>query len=1023
MTIINSVIIGGGSGDEVEAYALGDAKNAVKDDKVNLNFSANMATIEPEIQKQAVSSSSGGFIFSIQNGRYIYASQNQTSTNFTPSYKRDSSGNYVPSIGCNHTLGGGYLIGSNVYTTTAGSAYQIFGGSQSTVILPDTVNSSTQVLMSDDGRVLVASNRVTTTAKLIVFTRDDENAPFVELFRYTTENDRVVTRFAFFPGTYDGKYRGVCMRGSPFGGEGYVSYEIDLEAKSFRILKSYSGGKYKYNPICYKGFVVYLAKTSGFTVGDVYVARYSEDGTLTDDAEATMSLRAVISTIGTFDRTKVVDGYLVFGYSSQLRLGYDESKGFFVLPSPFSDKTGGYTFYYEGGIVCWSSTLAGNTNDFEIRRQLAPIEQPYVATEPVDGQYYPNQTLTGIVKENNNGILKVSTVEDPNNPPPAIPDEAGLKTVINYGSAEGANGEVSSALTVSSDTSVSGFYGNAGAVVRAKNPFVDYSGTINSFEVVIPATMTASDSNYHMLGYFGENSSGNMGLLVYYSGRWVLRLKFEGDSNYTDINASSSATLNTKTLVKVTYDSSTGYTLWLSTDDGVSWTNSGASTTTTRLINRAGDFVIGGETSSTDGWRGSIDFKGLYVKINNEEVYKGTAPVFGSVGVGYGYFKNTYFYPLGGQASKDKYVPYDGGLLTEDDVLGRKATTMNIILGRNADMGSWTSDTKGYLSAQEAVVLGVNKKLPTPVYLWHDLSYITPVVPETIEAVVDLGANTVSLPASWKTLDGVVYAYPDGFPATQASVLEEGQVLPSESSLALSVRGSLQGLSENYIVSGFSPSNNLYKAEKWWNTTLTSFEIGLKASVTQESSNVFYGANGGSYGPIKLNTSSLGVLTAYVNTANSNPVQIQMPSSKTPPLDKPFYLKLSYESSTGYKFWYSEDGVEYEQIAASSNVTPPTAGSRSTGFMLGYDYQGGSVSYLRGSLYLKDFYIDVNGVRKYNGVLETIGGEAGLYATRTGGSCGLAISSTSPAGVDSSAVIGTVELDANGAITSYTPEE
>ena len=62
--IINSVIAGKGGGDEVEAYALGDAKNAVKDDKVNLNFSANMATIEPEIQKQAVSSSSGGFIFS-----------------------------------------------------------------------------------------------------------------------------------------------------------------------------------------------------------------------------------------------------------------------------------------------------------------------------------------------------------------------------------------------------------------------------------------------------------------------------------------------------------------------------------------------------------------------------------------------------------------------------------------------------------------------------------------------------------------------------------------------------------------------------------------------------------------------------------------------------------------------------------------------------------------------------------------------------------------------------------------------
>lgn len=637
-----------------------------------------------------------------------------------------------------------------------------------------------------------------------------------------------------------------------------------------------------------------------------------------------------------------------------------------------------------------------------------PIPYRYLAEVPVNNVFTANETLTGFVKENNGGSLTVSTVEDPNNPPPAVPDEAGLETTINYGSA-------------------------------------------------------------------------------------------------------------------------------------------------------------GGD--------------------------------FGSVQVGYGYFKNTYFYPLGGEASKDKYVPYDGGLLTEDDIWpkGSKATTMNIILGRNADMGSWTSDTKGYLSTRESIVASVNKKLSTPVYLWHDLSYITPAVPETIEPEVTtrgsdyvvvgspvissgiasgfsadnyitassavgstnnatykvrfrvdtlglkgpimhyeglfglnidesgnlydwnwsnsasvnictttagrtytasvningttrswtvtdentsetftasltdstttassdivlaygrsssptattyfngsiylegcsvsiggtvvwaaISTGTVSLPVSWKTLDGVIYEYPNGFPETQASELEKGQVLPVENTLNLSVKGSLQGLSENYIVSGFSASNYLYKAEKWWDTTLTSFEIVLKASVTQEGSNEFYGAYGGSYGPIKLETTALGSLVAYVYTANSNPVQIQMPSSKTPPLDRPFYLKLSYESSTGYMFWYSEDGVAYEQIAASSNVTPPKAESLSQGFTLGYDYQGGTVSYLRGSLYLKDFYIDVNGVRKYNGVLETIGGEAGLYATRTGDSCGVAISSTSPAGVDSSAVIGTVELDANGGITGYTPGE
>lgn len=826
--IINSVIAGKGGGDEVEAYALGDAKNAVKDDKVNLNFSANMATIEPEIQKQAVSSSSGGFIFSIQNGKYIYASQNQTSTNFTPSYKRDSSGNYVPSIGCNRSLGGSYLIGSNVYTTSAGSAYQIFGESQSIAELPDTVNSSTQVLMSDDGRVLVASNRVTSSAKLIVFIRENENAPFVELFRYTAENDRVATRFAFFPGTYDGKYRGVCMRGGPFGGEGYVSYEIDLETKSFRILNSYSGGKYKYNPICYKDFVVYLAKISGFTVSDVYVARYSVDGTLTDDVEATSSLRAAISTIGTFDRTKVVDGYLVFGYSSQLRLGYDESKGFFVVPSAFSDKTGGYTFYYEGGIVCWSSTLAGNTNDFEIRRQLAPIEQSYVAT--VDGQFYANQTLTGIVKENNNGVLKVSTVEDPNNPPPAVPDEAGLKTVINYGGWHKLNTTTAGSPTASG-TSFTNFTSNIASVVYAALP--------DSFKTASPEKIEAVVNFIYIPSNYETTLSTLVSDYTLNSGTWSgysLRIK-NGVVSLNVAFAGGTLTLDGTTALeegasyaaKFVYNKSTSSVELFLSKDGGSFVSQGVITGEGDVSLSRVNYITFGKSYFSSyayyNYIGTINLKGSYLTVNSE-VWNGTKIAFGSVGVGYGYFKNTYFYPLGGQASDDKYVPYDGGLLTEDNVLGERATTMNIYLGRNADMGSWVSDTKGYLSTRESIVASVNKKLSTPVYLWHDLSYITPAVPETIEAVVDLGANTVSLPVSWKNVGGVLYEYPDGFPATQAPALSVNTVEGSNN-LYVTKAGGTCGLAiSSTSPAGVDSSAVIGTVELDANGTITSYTPG-----------------------------------------------------------------------------------------------------------------------------------------------------------------------------------------------------
>ena len=828
MTIINSVIIGGGSGDEVEAYALGDAKNAVKDDKVTLNFSASILPVEESV---AVSSSTEYFFTGYaKNTEAVFLS-----SNYAYIFKKNSDGVWSKtsttsfgSQGVNKRCSPfGLLIDlyedrgfkvTNGYLTSLD--YSVAGRYYEPML---------RALFSTTGEYCAVFSNVGSGYKTVVYYKNnllqvlDEwsgayndsyprfffaNKDGVEyLFVGTTVLERVKT-----PHTY---------RLTPDGAEYLGMFSVSKQnGDSFIIDAAASIGD----------LLITSSNAEIITLSSIGMFKMEVDPT-----QRTVVLKDASKEFTSF--TSVLKDSLGFPAGDALNLvptgdvniiqyrsgcvKYNPSESTFepYLPTGvMSDRV----FYNADERV--AVKIIDNTTRFNLYRLLQPIEQPYVATTFTDRSYCSSSGLTGIVKENNNGILKVSTVEDPNNTPPAIPDEYGLETTINYGSSEGVNGEVSGALTVSSDTSVSGFYGNAGAVVRAKNPFVDYSGTINSFEVVIPATMTASDSNYHMLGYFGENSSGNMGLLVYYSGRWILRLKFEGDSNYTDLNAGSSATLNTKTLVKVTYDSSTGYTLWLSTDDGVSWTNSGASTTTTRLINRAGDFVLGGETSSTDGWRGSIDFKGLYVKINNEEVYKGTTPVFGSVQVGYGYFRNTLTKP------SDKYVPYDGGLLTEDNigpVAGVKATTMNIVLGRSADGGSWTSDTEGYLSTQDAVVMGVNKKLSTPVYLWHDLSYITPAVPETIEAVVDLGANTVSLPVSWKTLDGVVYEYPNGFPETQASDLEAN------------------------IVEG---SNN-------------------------------------------------------------------------------------------------------------------------------------------------------------------------LYATRTGDSCGLAISSTSPAGVDSSAVIGTVELDANGAITSYTPGE
>lgn len=1002
MTIINSVIIGGsGGGDEVEAYALGDAKNAVKDDKVSLNFSANMATIEPEIQKQAISNYSGGYVFSIQGGRYIYTSQNSSSSyNGTPGYIRDSSGNYIPHSSLSIGLGSssGYLLGSNLWTNANGITYQLFGASSSYSKIPDTINSSTQVLMSDDNRVLVASNRASSPAKLIVFTREDENAPFVELFRYTgAENDRVATRFAFFPGKYAGKYRGVCMRGGPFGGEGYASYEIDLETKSFKILQSYSGGNYKYNPICYKGFVVYLAKTSSFTLSDLYVARYSVDGTLTDDTEATSSLRAALSTQSiTLDMSKVVDGYLVFGVTNQIRLGYDEGKGFFVLPSPFSDKTGGNTFYYEGGIVCWSSTLAWNTNDFEIRRQLAPIDQPYVATEPIDGQFYANQTLTGIVKENNNGVLKVSTVEDPNNPPPAVPDEAGLKTVINYGSPIAkTNYTVVGSPTISGST-VTDF--TKSSYVQSNVTVGSSAGTVEYYTAFTVRDLSAIGNNTWttIIDTVPHSTQKGMTLWIASDVKTLNLSARSSSSTYVDAAGHSALVEGVKYFAKAVYDGSTWKT-YLSTsghDDYNPFMPEGEvacsfyPTQQTLTVGR--DTIFGGLYNS--GSSIEVDLAETKVAVNGVVQWVGAGKDFGSVSVGYGYFRNTLTKP------SDKYVSYEGGTLTEDNISGRKASTMNIILGRKADMGSWTSDTKGYLSAQDRVVLGVNKKLSTPVYLWHDYSYISPAVPETLEPDVITGGSDYVVVGSPVISSGVA----SGFSADNYITASEAVGSTNNATYkarfrvdAIGIKGPIMHY-EMLFGLNIDESGNLYD----WNWG-NSAAVNICATTAGHTYTASVNINGTTRSWTVTDETTGETFTNSLTdskTTSSGDVVLTYGRSSSPTATTYFngsiYL-AGCSASIG-------DTVVWSALTSGA-ISLPASWKNIDGVL--YDYPNGFPKTQASDL------LDDNAVRE---------GSNNLYATRTGDSCGLVIS-TAPYGVDSYAIIGTVELDANGVITSYTP--
>lgn len=653
-----------------------------------------------------------------------------------------------------------------------------------------------------------------------------------------------------------------------------------------------------------------------------------------------------------------------------------------------------------------------------------PIPYSYLAEVPVNDVFTANTSLTGFVKENNGVSLIVSTVEDPNNPPPAIPDAAGFGTTINYGRKESVNGVmVFSSITDEENVGVSGFSSKSGARVEVENPFKDFSSNLTSFDIVIPFYFSAASTSSQIL-----IETGNL------EDKKVSGLLLCADVNewpYVDINPSDGSSIITlrggstttfsagkKYWMRLTYSQSSGYVLYTSTD-GLAWTQAATSTRTAPPVCSADSMFFGYDlrnpTSTAYAFKGTIYFKGLYININGTEVYNGVAPDFGSVDVGYGYFRNTLSKP------SDKYVSYDGGTITKKDMVGR-SHTMHPVIGRSAEAGSWTSESKGYLSSTGTAVFGANHKVDTPVYLWHDYSYITTAVPEAMQPSVKMAKGYVANGTVIGNLSGV----------------------------------SSMSSADDLVMTGFSDNDYLLLSENFFKKASSSFE----AVVCFDSSDLSVSNAGLFDSPttqtIRLTITSAGVLSFRVYTSSSTSATYTLTGKTTLSPNTKYWAKIKYSSATGYELLLSTDGSVYNTEATGTSKTRPY--SSATGALkMGDNTTEGSS--LPGNIYLKECYIDINNERVWDGFTYDYGSvslpdswkhisgvlyeypkgftsssvdmlddnavrgsENSLYVTRTGDTCSMVISSTSPADADSSAVIGTVGLDENGSILSYTPK-
>ena len=977
MTIINSVIIGSGSGDEVEAYALGDAKNAVKDDKVTLNFSTGILPIKENVEE----SSTREYFFTgyAKNTEAVFLS-----TSYAYIFKKNPEGVWSRTSATSFGNNGGHKRCSPfglLIDLYAGKGLKVVNGypvSLDYSLAGRSYEPRNRALFSTTGEYCATFSYTGSGYKTVVYYK---NSLLQVLGEWSSSSNTSYPLF-FFANKDGVEYLFV---GTSASASVHTPFTYRLTPTGVEYLGRFSVSRPNGE---------HFAINATASVGDLLV-------TSSDSENTTLSTLGMFKSEIDFTQKTVVlkDASKEFtSFKSVLRdsFGFPVGEALNLVPTgdvniiqyrasciKYNPSEGTFEPYLPTGNIRdrvfynaderVAVKTIDNTLGFSLYRLLQPIEQPYVATSFADRSYCFSSGLTGIVKENNNGILKVSTVEDPNIAPPTVPDEAGLETAINYGGDYVVNG-----ITVQgvSKEAGGGYKMVSGtSYVYTPNPLLnkDYS----SFEIVMPMKTTDS-SVQHLINF------GNLCLLVYKGSTTSLRFRLRpaSASNYTDYN--TTVDLTKKYWVKLTYDSSVGYTL-LGSSDGASYKTLITVSNKEKPYSMIDNLDFSGQTTT-------LYFDEAYMNVDGVRVWEGTKLNFGSVGVSYGYFRNTLTKP------SDKYVPYEGGTLTEDSIRGGKATSMNIILGRSADMGSWTSDTEGYLSAQDSVVLGVNKKLSTPVYLWHDYSYISPAVPETIEPDVMTGGSDLVVVGSPVISSGIA----SGFSADNYITTSEAVGSTNNATYKVRFRVDAIGLKgpimhyEGLFGLNIDESGKLYD----WNWS-NSAAVNICTTTAGHTYTASVNINGTTRSWTVTDETTGETFTNSLTdstTIASSTITLTYGRSSSPTATTYFNGSIYLEGCSA-----SIGGTTVWTAITAGAISLPVSWKTLDGVV--YEYPNGFPK-TQASVLLDD-----NAVRE---------GSNNIYVTRTGDSCGLVIS-TSPYGVDSSAAIGTVELDANGAITSYTP--
>lgn len=338
----------------------------------------------------------------------------------------------------------------------------------------------------------------------------------------------------------------------------------------------------------------------------------------------------------TWDGTRYREGYILDGgFSLETLPGgltadwTDWNVGTDLTSDPlFSDERymfGSCNHYTRGWIDIWNNTGAWKVD----------LKNTFVRLDGVD---YPATTVSEYQTYQWTKLAKASVVYTKSEVDATLEEKqdtltAGTNITITGTAALSSGVTIVGAPTMTADGIASGF--------SDENYYsVDnmLSSVTRSFEIVTAVNMTiAADNN---LGIFDSTqvNSTKVGLRLTTSATNTVRLRVstEGGTAYpVDITGTTPLTVGTKIWIKATYNSSTGYTLYTSTD-GSTWTTEGTSTITAAPYKNDA-FWIGDNSATGLSLTGSIYMLDTYTKVDdvlNWRAAKVVNPVISATGGG-----------------------------------------------------------------------------------------------------------------------------------------------------------------------------------------------------------------------------------------------------------------------------------------------------------------------------------------------------------------------------------------------------